>query len=219
MQSAQVEPGTAGPAAVRQASVRPASGINRACGGWTRTGTGHAPADPNTYSREGDRYDFLSTSSPPLTFGVRTDELSGITDGILKRPGIDRLAFQTDTEEEYYEFRISLNLTSSYGEAIDLPPGVRVYLLSAFQHGGNNPPTVSPDPPRMCQNSRNPNYYSPGVRALLLALDDWAERGVRGLSNAFTSSLATPERWLWTRAVVDSSRFHSSPTRSRPKLW
>src|SRR6267143_481843 len=33
-------------------------------------------ADPNTYSREDDRHDFLSTSYPPLSFAVRTDELS-----------------------------------------------------------------------------------------------------------------------------------------------
>lgn len=135
-------------------------------------------ADPNTYSREDDRHDFLSTSYPPLTFDVRTDELSGISDGILKRPGIDPLVFQTDTEEEYYQFRASLYLTNAFGEPIDLPPNVRVYLLSGFQHGGNNPPLVFPGPRGMCQNLTNPNYHGPTVRALLLALDDWADRGI-----------------------------------------
>ena len=141
-------------------------------------------ADPNTYSREDDRHDFLSTSYPPLSFAVRTDELSGVTDGILKRPGIDPLVFQTDTEQEYYQFRASLYLTNSFGEPIDIPSGARVYLLSGFQHGGNSPPTVFPGPRGMCQNLTNPNYHGPVLRALLQALDDWADRGIPPPANA-----------------------------------
>jgi len=141
-------------------------------------------ADPNTYSREDDRHDFLSTSYPPLSFAVRTDELSGVTDGILKRREIDPLVFQTDTEQEYYQFRASLYLTNSFGEPIEIPPGVRVYLLSGFQHGGNNPPTVFPGPRGTCQNLTNPNYHGPVVRALLQALDDWADRGIPPPDNA-----------------------------------
>lgn len=141
-------------------------------------------ADPNTYSREDDRHDFLSTSYPPLSFAVRTDELSGVTDGILKRPGIDPLVFQTDTEQEYYQFRASLYLTNSFGEPIEIPTGLRVYLLSGFQHGGNNPPTVFPGPRGTCQNLTNPNYHGPVVRALLQALDDWADRGIPPPDNA-----------------------------------
>src|SRR5258707_9327777 len=141
-------------------------------------------ADPNTYSREDDRHDFLSTSYPPLSFAVRTDELSGVTDGILKRPGIDPLVFQTDTEQEYYQFRASLYLTNSFGEPIDIPSGARVYLLSGFQHGGNSPPAVFPGPRGMCQNLTNPNYHGPVLRALLQALDDWADRGIPPPDNA-----------------------------------
>src|SRR6266849_6817013 len=141
-------------------------------------------ADPNTYSREDDRQDFLSTSYPPFSFAVRTDELSGITDGLVRRPGIDPLVFQTDTEEEYYQFRASLYLTNSFGEPIDLPPNVRVYLLSSFQHGGNSPPTDFPGPRGMCQNLTNPNYHGPTLRALLLALDDWADLGILPPDNA-----------------------------------
>ena len=141
-------------------------------------------ADPNTYSREDDRQDFLSTSYPPFSFAVRTDEISGITDGLVKRPGIDPLVFETDTEEEYYQFRASLYLTNAFGEAIDQPPNVRVYLLSSFQHGGNSPPTAFPGPRGMCQNLTNPNYHGPTLRALLLALDDWADLGIPPPDNA-----------------------------------
>ncbi len=134
-------------------------------------------ADPNTYSREDDRHDFLSTSYPALSYAVRTDEISGIRDGILKRPDTDPLVFHTDTELEYYEFRSSLYLTNAYGDPIELPSNLRIYLLSSFQHSGNNPADF-PGPRGMCQNFTNPNYHGPTLRALLMALDDWADRGV-----------------------------------------
>ena len=135
-------------------------------------------ADPNTYSREDDRHDFLSTSYPPFTYPVRTDEISGITDGILKRPATDPLVFHTDTESEYYRFRASLNVTNAYGAPIDIHPNVRMYLISNFQHGNSDPTASFPGPRGMCQNLTNPNYWGPTARALLLALDDWADLGI-----------------------------------------
>ncbi len=136
-------------------------------------------ADPNTYSREDDRHDFLSTSYPPFTYAVRRDEISGIEDGILKRPGIDPLVFESDTESEYYRFRASLNLTNAYGtEPVDLPPNVRMYLFSNFQHGNVTFGAPFPGPNGICQYPTNPNYLGPTYRALLLALDDWADLGI-----------------------------------------
>src|SRR5262249_24232420 len=133
--------------------------------------------DPNTYSREDDRHDFVSTSYPPFAYGVRQDELSGIVDGILKRPSSDPLVFHTDTETEYYQFRASLYLTNAFGEALDIPPNARIYLLSNFQHSGNNP-TDFPGAAGMCRKATNPNYHGPTLRALLMALDDWADLGI-----------------------------------------
>jgi hypothetical protein len=136
-------------------------------------------ADPNTYSRQDDRHDFLSTSHPPLTFGVTTDPISGVQDGLLKRPASDPLVLQTDTATEYWQFRASLYLTDGLGERAPIPDTVRVYFLSSFQHGGNDPPAVFPGPAGMCQNPTNPNYHGPTLRALLVALDAWADRGVK----------------------------------------
>lgn len=135
-------------------------------------------ADPNTYSRQDDRHDFLSSSYPPLTFAVRTDPISGIRDGLVKRPDTDGLIFQSDTENEFYNMRASLNVADGIGRAVPLPKNVRLYFLSGFQHGGNNPPPSFPGPAGMCENSTNPNYHGPTVRALLMALDAWADRGV-----------------------------------------
>ena len=54
---------------------------------------------------------------------------------------------------------------------------MRLYFLSSFQHGGNSPPPTFPAPAGICQNPGNPNHHGPTVRALLTALDDWADRG------------------------------------------
>jgi Alpha/beta hydrolase domain len=135
-------------------------------------------ADPNTYSRQDDRHDFLSTSYPPLTLAVTTDSISGIRDGLVKRPDTDGLIFESDTENEFYNMRASLNAADGIGRTVPLPKNVRLYFLSGFQHGGNNPPPSFPGPAGMCENPTNPNYHGPTVRALLMALDAWADRGI-----------------------------------------
>lgn len=134
-------------------------------------------ADPNTYSRQDDRHDFLSTSVAPLTYGVRTDPITGIRDGILKRPRTDPLVIDTHTELEHYQFRAALNLADGLGRHIPIPENVRIYMLSNFQHGGGNPPEVFPQPNAQCAYPTNPNYHGPTHRALLLAMDAWADRG------------------------------------------
>jgi hypothetical protein len=135
-------------------------------------------ADPNTYSREDDRHDFLSTSHPPLTFAVTVDPVSGIRDGILKRPATDPLVFQTDTSTEFWQFRASLNVTDATGAPVPIPDNVRLYTLSSFQHSGNTLTTAFPGEAGMCQNPTNPNYHGPTLRALLVRLDRWADRGI-----------------------------------------
>ena len=135
-------------------------------------------ADPNTYSRQDDRQNFLSTSVAPLTYEVATDPISGRRDGILKRPESDPLVIDTHTELEYYEFRASLNFHDGLGRELELPDNVRSFLISNFQHGGGNPPTAFPVPSALCAYPTNPNYQGPTHRALLIAMDEWADRGI-----------------------------------------
>jgi hypothetical protein len=135
-------------------------------------------ADPNTYSRQDDRQDFVSTSVAPLTLAVTTDPISGVHDGILKRPATDPLVFQTDTGNEFWEMMASLNVADGVGNPVPVPDNARLYLLSSFQHGGNNPPDSFPGPAGMCLYPTNPNYHGPSLRALLQDLDDWADRGI-----------------------------------------
>lgn len=135
-------------------------------------------ADPNTYSRQDDRHDFLSTSYPPHTFAVTTDPVSKVRDGLAKRPQTDPLIFQSDTENEFWAMRASLNVVDGLGQPVPIPQGVRLYFLSSFQHGGNNPPARFPGPTGNCEHPVNPLYHGPTVRALLVALDAWADKGM-----------------------------------------
>src|SRR5216684_3609391 len=144
-------------------------------------------ADPNTYSREDDRHDFLSTSYPPLTFAVTTDPISKIRDGLVKRPTTDPLVFQSDTENEFWEMKASLNVADGRGQPVQVPENVRLYFLSGFQHGGNNPPEKFPGPTGNCQAPTNPLFHGPSVRALLIALDAWVDRGVKPPASNYPS--------------------------------
>jgi len=74
--------------------------------------------------------------------------------------------------------RASLNVADGRGNPVRPPKNVRLYFLSGFQHGGNNPPPSFPGPAGMCENATNPNYHGPTVRALLMALDAWVDRGI-----------------------------------------
>jgi hypothetical protein len=135
-------------------------------------------ADPNTYSRQDDRHDFLSTSDTPVTLAVTTDPISGIRDGVLKRPATDPLVFQTTTEIEWWQFRASLDVANGLGQAVAIPDNARVYLISSNQHGGTASAAPFPAPNALCQNLTNPNFQGPTLRALLVALDAWADKGV-----------------------------------------
>jgi Alpha/beta hydrolase domain len=133
-------------------------------------------ADPNTYSRQDSRHDFLSYSYPPLTFAVTIDPISGIRDGILKRPATDPLVFQVDNANEFWNMNASLHVHDGLGRPVSLPDNVRLYLNSSFSHGGGTGLLTPPGPRGICQHLTN-SGASPTRRALLVALDAWADQG------------------------------------------
>ena len=135
-------------------------------------------ADPNTYSREDSRHDFLSTSFPPYTFAVTKDPISGIRDGILKRPSTDPLVFEVDTANEFWNMRASLNVADGLGHSVPIPKNVRLYFLPSFSHRGVvgllNPPMAS----GKCLYRVQRGGSATTLRALLIALDAWADKGI-----------------------------------------
>jgi len=136
-------------------------------------------ADPNIYSRQDDRHDFLSYSHPPFTFAVTTDPISGIHDGILKRPATDPLVFQIDGEAEFWQWQDELNVVDGLGNPVPIPDNARLYLNSGFSHI-NVAGLLSPaQDPGICQNLRQSGAgASTALRALTIALDEWADQGI-----------------------------------------
>jgi len=135
-------------------------------------------ADPNNYSRQDLWHDSISYSYPPLTYGVTTDPISGVRDGILKRPATDPLVFQVDSANEFWQMNASLNVADGGGRPVEVPPNVRLYFASSYQHGGGAGLLNPPGPTGMCQQQTQGNSWAPTLRALLVALDAWADKGV-----------------------------------------
>jgi len=134
--------------------------------------------DPNNYSRQDLWHDAGSYSYPPLTFAVTTDPISGIRDGILKRPATDPLVFQVDSANEFWQMNASLNVHDGSGKAVPIPDNVRLYYTPSYQHGGGTGLLHPARPAGMCQAPTQGASWPPTLRALLVALDAWAEQGV-----------------------------------------
>ena len=135
-------------------------------------------SDPNIYSRQDRTPDFTSSSYPPLTYAVTTDPISGVRDGILKRPDTDPLVFHVDTSNEFWQMKASLNVHDGLGNPVPVPDNVRLYFMSSHPHGGATGVGVVPTERGACAYVTN-SYRStaPTMRALLVALDEWADQG------------------------------------------
>ncbi len=165
-------------------------------------------ADPNIYSRQDRTPDFTSHSYPPLTYAVTTDPVTNIRDGILKRPATDPLVFHVDTSNEFWQMKASLNVHDGRGDPVPIPDNVRLYLLASHPHGGAAGVGAMPTGRGACAYVTN-TYRSaaPAMRALLVALDDWADRGVEPPTSAY------PDVRRGTLATVDevARRFPAIP--------
>jgi hypothetical protein len=156
-------------------------------------------ADPNVYSRQDRKPDFTSHSIPPLTYAVTTDPISGIRDGILKRPETDPFVFHLDSSNEFWQMNASLNVHDGLGNPVPIPDNVRLYSMASHSHGGSTGVGARPTDRRLPHGSENQcahpnNSYSsdgmdpsssPVMRALLVALDEWVDRGVEPPPSAY----------------------------------
>lgn len=135
-------------------------------------------ADPNIYSRQDDHHDFVSYSYPPLTYAVTTDPISGIRDGILKRPATDPLVVQTDSTNEFWEMNASLNVHDGSGQPAPLPDNARLYFLPSYSHTGGTGVAQIPTAKGTCEYVTNGVRSLAVERAMVIILDDWADRGI-----------------------------------------
>jgi hypothetical protein len=128
-----------------------------------------------------DAHPFLNLFYPtdifPFTDIAQTDPESGITDGILTHATPAEATpkvFYTNSSYEYYGRSASLISTLIDGrEDAPLPPGTRIYLFAGGQHG----PAAFPPKRNHTQYLANPNPYTLGMRALLVAMNAWVRDG------------------------------------------
>jgi hypothetical protein len=111
----------------------------------------------------------------PFANQVIFDPVTGQTDGRLRRclasdtcPKI----FESNTENDYWNAAGSLLHTDTLGNDLPEPDNVRFYLFSGIPHSPQTGPSI-------CQQPRNPLLVGPGLRALLVALDQWVTAGMQ----------------------------------------
>lgn len=130
-------------------------------------------AQPGRYPRQHSDHLYPSDQFP-FAYDVIADPLTGMRDGILKRPDTDPLVIHTQTSSEYWERRGSLVHTDSLGNDLPEHDRARGYLFSSSQHSADplKGPQTGPH-----QHPSNPLNTTPLLRGLLDALDDWATDG------------------------------------------
>ncbi len=111
----------------------------------------------------------------PFANHVLTDPISGKTDGRLRRCQATNTCpkiFEANSANEYWVKTGSLLHTDTSGNDLSDLPNVRNYLFSSLPH------TIGATGLGMCQQPRNPLLANAGLRALLVALDQWVTAGV-----------------------------------------
>ncbi|MBP0491527.1 alpha/beta hydrolase domain-containing protein [Pararoseomonas indoligenes] len=114
----------------------------------------------------------------PFTYPVTEDSLSGRRDGILLRCRLDNTCpkiIHMDSEFEFWGSQASLLVTDTRGNHIDMPPDVRLFLLSGAPHG--NPADAVARPSPACALPLNPINGGPALRALMVAMEAWLRDG------------------------------------------
>ena len=99
--------------------------------------------------------------------------MTGTTDGRLGRclaTGTCPKIFESNSENEYWVKGGSLLHTDTLGNDLPDPADVRFYLFSSLPHAAATGPGI-------CQQPRNPLLPDPGLRALLVDLDQWVTAG------------------------------------------
>jgi hypothetical protein len=126
----------------------------------------------------------------PFTNQIFTDPVTGQTDGRLRRCQMTDTCpkiLEANSGNEFWAKAGSLLQTDSFGYDLNLhaAPNTRIYLFSSLPH-------VAATGPGICQQPRNPVVAGPGLRALLVALDEWVSWGVEPPPSQ------VPQRWNGT---------------------
>jgi hypothetical protein len=156
----------------------------------------------------------------PFANQVLFDPITGKTDGRLRRclaTGTCPKIFESNSANEYWVKAGSLLHTDTLGNDLRAPSNVRFYLFSSLPHNIG----IGLTGPGICQQPRNPVVANPGLRALLVALDEWVSHGKRPPQSRVPRPLAAagrggfpPHPWGHLQRAHD----HGRPVRLRPPL-
>ena len=145
-------------------------GMTPYVGGARRTFVNARFAQPGRYTRQHEDHNYPMDEFP-FTFATTTDRLTGNTDGLLAActaSGTCPQIIQVDAESEYYGAHASLILTDTSGQALELPPNVRYWMLATAHLQGN----------AGCRDPANPVQPWPYYRAAFDATVQWVRSGV-----------------------------------------
>ncbi len=120
----------------------------------------------------------------PFAYPAVADPISGRTDGIMPPAEAARVApklMHLDTESEIWTSRASLVATDCTGRDIAQPGNVRIYLANGLPHLPYRQPEA------VARHASNPLSYHVILRALLVAMREWVERGVLPPASRFPS--------------------------------
>ncbi|MEZ6090641.1 MAG: alpha/beta hydrolase domain-containing protein [Pirellulaceae bacterium] len=136
----------------------------------------HRFAQPTSFNTQHELHDFCSDRFP-FTYGDDVDPYTEASDGILRRArrsDTQPMIMHTQSAAEYWTRAGSLPHTGAQANSdARLPENVRIYSFGGTQHG----PASWPPGRGEGRQLTNPGDYRPMLRALLLALDRWAEDG------------------------------------------
>lgn len=142
----------------------------------------------------------------PFTYAVLDDPVSGQRDGLLLRCRLSSTCpkvMQTDSEHEWWASRASLVVTDTSGNHLDLPPDVRMYMMTGTTHF--EPPGGESRRIEAASLPTNPLHSGPVMRALLVDLERWIEDGT------LPPSSRTPMRSQGTLVPASEALPHPIP--------
>lgn len=140
--------------------------------GGRRSFTNFRFAEPGRFSRQHEEHDVPGFDFP-FAYSAVEDPVTGKTDSILARCEADGSApkiFHLDTSGEFWQAGASLVGTGGTERDLDFPDNIRAYLIAGGSHGPNMTLPI-------CRSPANPLVYGSTVRALIVALVEWARDG------------------------------------------
>ena len=132
----------------------------------------HRFASPTRFSTQRESHLFPADFFP-FTYGDRKDALTGKTDGILRKASnkkvVPKIMHLQSSAEYWHRCAALMHIDPFEQKDVVLPINVRVYSIVG-QHGSG---TGIPADKKAGTLAINHNNYSPFVRSLIVALDDW----------------------------------------------